>query len=98
MMRGAYGSNAHADEGPAGLAASIVDTPDFAACVAQNVGESFLGRSFTDEDQGLRASLVQALQSNNYSMRALVRTLVRADAYRAANNLASGVWREGATP
>lgn len=98
MMRGAYGSNAHADEGPAGLAASIVDTPDFASCVAQNVGESFLGRSFTDDDQALRASLVQALQGNHYSMRALVRTLLRADAYRAANNLASGVWREGATP
>lgn len=98
MLRGAYGSTAHADEGPAGLARAVVDTPEFAACVVQNVGESFLGRSFTAEDQPLRDSLAAALRDNGFRMRALVRALVRADAYRNANNLASGAWREGATP
>ncbi len=98
MLRGAYGSTAHADEGPAGLARAIVDTPEFAACVVQNVGESFLGRSFTEEDQPLRESMATALREGGYRMRGMVRTLVRADAYRHANNLASGAWREGGTP
>ena len=98
MLRGAYGSPAHADEGPAGLARSIVAAPEFASCVAQNVSESFLGRSLTAEDQPLQESLVTALQGNGFRMRALVRTLVRADAYRNANNLASGAWRAGVTP
>ncbi|MDB4928768.1 MAG: hypothetical protein JWM10_1252 [Myxococcaceae bacterium] len=98
MLRGAYGSTAHADEGPAGLARAVVDAPEFAACVAQNVSESFLGRSLTEEDRPLQESLVTALRTNGYRMRPLVRALVRADAYRNANNLASGAWREGATP
>ena len=98
MFRGAYGSTAHADEGPAGLARAVVEAPEFASCVAQNVSESFLGRSLTAEDQPLQESLVAALRTGGFRMRALVRTLVRADAYRNANNLASGAWREGATP
>lgn len=98
MLRGAYGSTAHADEGPPGLGRAIVDAPEFATCVAQNVSESFLGRSLTEEDQPLQASLVTALRTGGFRMRGLVRTLVRADAYRTANNLASGAWREGATP
>ena len=98
MLRGAYGSTEHADEGPAGLARAVVDTPEFASCVAQNVSESFLGRSLTAEDQGLQETLVTALRTNGFRMRPLVRALVRADAYRNANNLASGAWREGSTP
>ena len=62
------------------------------------MSESFLGRSLTAEDQPLQESLVTALQGNGFRMRALVRTLVRADAYRNANNLASGAWRAGVTP
>lgn len=98
MLRGAYGSTAHADEGPAGLGRAVVDAPGFAACVARNVSESFLGRSLTAEDQGLQESLVAALRTGGFRMRGLVRALVRTDAYRNANNLASGAWREGSMP
>lgn len=98
MIRGGYGSLAHADEGPAGLARAVVDAPEFASCVVKNVSESFLGRSLTAEDQPLQESLVTALRGGGFRMRALVRALLRADAYRAANNLASGAWREGAMP
>ncbi|MBP6829271.1 MAG: DUF1585 domain-containing protein [Deltaproteobacteria bacterium] len=98
MLRGAYGSLAHADEGPPGLARAIVDAPEFASCVVKNVSESFLGRSLTAEDQPLQESLVTSLRSGGFRMRSMVRTLLRADAYRAANNLASSTWREGAMP
>lgn len=66
--------------------------------MVKNVSESFLGRSLTAEDQPLQESLVTSLRSGGFRMRSMVRTLLRADAYRAANNLASSTWREGAMP
>ncbi len=98
MLRGAYGSPQHADEGPAGIAQVITADPNFAGCVAQNVGEAFLGRTFTADDQALRDTLSTALSSNGFRMRALVRALLRADAYRRANNLDPAAASQGANP
>jgi hypothetical protein len=47
----------------------------------------------------MHASLVQALRTGGFRTRALVRALLRADAYRSANNLTAEAWRieQGAT-
>lgn len=94
-LRGAYGSRAHADEGPAGLARDVTASPDFGRCVVSNVAESFLGRELTSEDDALRASLATSFSEGGYRVRALVRALVMADAYRRVNNLTPEAWREG---
>ncbi len=99
MIRGGYGSTTNADLGPAGLGAAMTSSPEFAQCVVTKVTESFLGRSLTAEDSAMHASLVQALRTGGFRTRALVRALLRAEAYRDANNLTADAWRieQGAT-
>jgi len=93
-LRGAYASPANADDGPAALATYLTSTSQFESCVAQNVASSFLGRPLTSDDADLQSQLAQTFQaSGKYSMRALVRALVKSDAYRAGNNLSSAEWR-----
>jgi hypothetical protein len=89
-MTGGNGGPSHADAGPLGLAKEIEADPGFAACVAQNVASSFLGRALTRDDAALEQSLTAAFVGGNYHMRALVRALVLSDAYAHANNLATG--------
>ncbi|MEZ4394644.1 MAG: DUF1585 domain-containing protein [Polyangiales bacterium] len=93
MIRGGYGSTANADLGPAGLAAQMTASPEFAQCVVTKVTESFLGRTLTAEDSGLHARLVQMLRGTGFRTGALVRALVRDPAYREANNLTPEAWR-----
>ena len=94
MIRGGYGSLANADAGPAGLGRQMTAAPEFAQCVVTKVTESFLGRSLNAEDAALHASLVQALRNGNFRPRALVRALIRAEAYRESNNLTPEAWRQ----
>lgn len=95
LLRGAYGSEANADLGPAGFADYLTSTSQFESCVAENVTAGFLGRNLTSEDETLKSTLADVLAKNNFQMRALVRALVKSDAYKAANNLSSTKWREG---
>src|SRR5208282_2828817 len=86
MLRSAYGSPAHADATPAGAAAEITRSPEFAACAVQRVTSSFLGRPTTPDDEPLLHSLGDEFVKSGYRMRALVRALVHSSAYRRANN------------
>jgi hypothetical protein len=95
LLRGSYGSAANADAGPAALARTLVASPEFAPCVAENIAQSFLGRTLEAEDNALKQTLTQAFVSSGYRMRALVRALIRSDAYRASNNLTSTAARMG---
>lgn len=94
QLRGGYGSEENAEAGPQALAEKLVATNEFATCAARNVATSFLGRPLSADDTALQEQLADELVLNGYSMRALVRALVRSDAYRKANNLGSTVWRE----
>ncbi len=98
MLRGAYGSTTNADAGPVGMGRAITAMPEFAQCAASQVAESFLGRSLTRDDTLLREQLTAALRNGGFHPRALVRAMLRADAYRNANNLSAAAWREGAMP
>jgi hypothetical protein len=98
QLRGAYGSVATAEAGPAGLGTWLSARPEFAACMVENVAESFLGREFSDEDAALRTALTQAVTAGGYRMRALVRALVLSDRYRRSNNLTPTAWRQGGAP
>jgi hypothetical protein len=97
-LRGAYGSIANAEAGPAGLAAELTESSDFQACAAQSVTESFLGRSATPDDASLLRDLARTFVASGYRMRALVAALVRSEAYKKANNLSSSAWREEGSP
>lgn len=94
-MRGSYGSHEHAEEGPAGLGRYLVGSERFAPCVAERVTSSFLGRPTTGDDAALLTQVQKAFVEGNYRMKPLVRELVRAAAYRDANNLSSAAWRNG---
>lgn len=85
-LRGAHASPANAAAGPKALAAEIVGSEEFPACVAHNVATSFLGRPLTEDDQALRAELTDAFKSSGFRMRALVGALVKSDAYRLVND------------
>ncbi len=97
MLRSAYGSPDNAEAGPAGAGRAITQSPDFAACAAENVATAFLGRTLGADDDAYKRSLVQSFTSGNYRMRALVRAVVLSDSYRNANNLSPDAWRQGAS-
>jgi hypothetical protein len=97
-LRGAYVSSEHAEAGPRGLGEEIAGSPLFASCVAQNVASSFLGRTLTDDDDGLRDQLAKQLEQSNFRVKAMVKALVKSDAYRKANNLTADAWREEVGP
>jgi hypothetical protein len=94
-LRGAYAATDHAEAGPAGIAAALVGSSDFALCAAENIASSFLGRPLTSDDQALQAQLAAAFEHAGYKMRALVKALLESDAYRSENNLSSSVLRQG---
>jgi hypothetical protein len=94
-LRSAYGSPEHADATPAGLARDVTHMPEFASCAVQRVTSSFLGRPTTPDDAALLQSLTDTLVRSGFHMKALVRQLVRSDAYRKSNNLSSTTWRGG---
>jgi hypothetical protein len=94
-MRGAYASSDHAEAGPTGMAAELIGTSDFAMCAAENVAASFLGRPLTSDDDTLKTQLAAAFANGGFKMRALVRALLRSDAYRSENDLTSTVLRQG---
>jgi hypothetical protein len=98
LLRGAYPSDENANAGPAGIAQNLVTSKDFPTCIAQKLTESFLGRPVSTDDAALEQQLVDVLNQNGYKMTALVRTLVKADAYKSANNLTSSAWRKAPTP
>ncbi|HND09130.1 MAG TPA: DUF1585 domain-containing protein [Pseudomonadota bacterium] len=95
MLRGAYGSPDNADAMAQGLGDYLVGRADFAPCVAQNMAESFLGRSLGAEDSQLRDALTQTLVDGKYRVKPLVKALLTSQQYRAANNLSSTAWRQG---
>lgn len=88
-LRSAYGSIAHADAAPAGAGQDITKMPEFAQCAVQRVTSSFLGRPTNPDDAALLASLEASFVAGHYSMRALVRGIVRSPEYRKANNMSS---------
>lgn len=86
-LRGASGSVEHAEIGPSGIAKQIVESPDFAPCVVQNVMQSFLGRSLTSGDSRWKEELTKAFVQGGYRMRALVRAIVTSRRYRDGNDM-----------
>jgi hypothetical protein len=94
-LRSAYGSPEHADQTPAGAGHDITAMPEFAQCAVQRVTSSFLGRAVTADDDALMQTLTAEFTKGGYRMRALVRAIVRSDAYRKSNNLSSTTWRGG---
>ena len=97
VLRSAYGSAANAEAGPLGAGRAITQSPEFAACAAENVATAFLGRSLGVDDEAFKSGLSQTFSAGGYRMRALVRAVVLSDAYRNANNLDSDTWRQGAS-
>jgi hypothetical protein len=97
-LRSSYGSQDNVKAGPAGLANYIVNSKQFAPCVVQNIATSFLGRVLNSDDAALMSELQDTFVGNDYRMKALVRALVRADAYRNANNLSYSAWHKGGQP
>ena len=96
-LRSAYGSPAHADATPAGAAADITKSPDFAACAVDRVTSSFLGRPTTPDDSALLTQLTQEFTKSGYKMRALVLAIMRSQDYLRSNNLSGDAWRGGTT-
>lgn len=95
MLRGAYASTEHADQGPAGLGQYLAGKPEFAHCAAQNFAQSFLGRDMRTEDGELLQQLADELVSSGFRPRAMIKKLLTSPAYRSANNLSSTVIRQG---
>jgi len=85
-LRGAYGSPAHAETGPGGLARELVSAPEFAPCVVENVAQSLLGRTLAPEDDAWKVSLVKTFVDGGYRMKALVRAIVKSPRYREGND------------
>lgn len=92
-LRSAYASPEHADATPVGAAEDITKMPEFAQCAVQRITSSFLGRQTTADDDALLASLTGTFVGSGYRTRALVRAILKSDAYRRANDLGSATWR-----
>jgi hypothetical protein len=90
-LRGAYAAPAHAEAGPAGLARDIVQAPEFAPCVVQNVTQALLGRALAPEDDAWKNQLVKTFVDGGYRMRALVRAIMTSPRYRAGNDMQAQV-------
>jgi hypothetical protein len=87
QLRGAYASPPHAEAGPAGLAAEIVRSPEFAPCVVENIAGSLLGRPLAAEDAAWKAQLAATFVDGGYRARALVKAIVTSPRYRDANDV-----------
>ncbi len=86
QLRGAYAAPSRAEAGPAGLAAEVAASPDFAPCVVSTVASGLLGRALTADDAAWKARLVSAFTEGGYRMRALVRAIVTSPRYRDGND------------
>jgi hypothetical protein len=98
LLRGAYASVEHAAAGAAGAGLAVTQAPEFASCAVQRIASSFLGRPLTSDDDGWVEALTKTFRDAHLHPRALVRAIVRSDAYRQTNNLRSALWRAGAAP
>jgi hypothetical protein len=87
MLRSAYGSPKHADEGAAGAGRDIVAMPEFASCAVERVASSLLGRPTAEEDAAFLASLTAKFVSSGFRMKPLVAAVLRSEAYRRAHEL-----------
>lgn len=94
-LRGAYASLPNVEAGPQGFAKALISSSDFERCAAQNVASSFLGRALTPDDAALQDSLAKTFVAGGYKMRAMVKALLKSDAYKKANNLTSTALRQG---
>jgi hypothetical protein len=97
LLRSAYGSPEHADAAATGLAHDFAAKPEFASCAVDHVASSLLGRPTVDADAPLLQTLTQQFESSGYKMKAVVRGVLRSDAYRRANHL-SAADRPGGEP
>jgi hypothetical protein len=86
-LRSAYASIENAEAGPAGLAQAVANGPEFAACATKNVTESLLGRRTASGDEALLGDLERTFKEGGLRMRALVRAIVKSNAYRNANSV-----------
>ena len=86
-LRGAYAAPAHADAGPTGMAEELVNAPELAPCVVENVAQSLLGRALAPEDDAWKTQLVKVFVDGGYRMKALVRAIVKSPRYRDANDV-----------
>jgi hypothetical protein len=91
LLRGAHASVEHAAAGAVGAALALTEAPEFASCAVERIAASFLGRPLTSDDDGLVDGLTRTFREAGLRPRALVRALVRSDAYQRANNLRSTV-------
>ncbi len=98
MLLGAYASQTNADLGPRGFAEATVADPAFAECIVSTVASSFLGRIMVTDDATRLSTWKTALTSGGFRMRALIREILKSDAYRNANNLNSTLWRKEEGP
>jgi hypothetical protein len=86
QLRGAYAAPSRAEAGPAGLAAEVVASPDFAPCVVQTVASGLLGRALTSDDAVWKAKLSAGFAAGGYRLRELVRAIVTSPRYREGND------------
>jgi hypothetical protein len=93
FLRGAYASEAHANEGLEGAGRDITASPDFARCAAQRVTASFLGRPLTPDDQALLGEMTDTFTRNGFRVKPLVKAILKSPTYARANNLSSSTWR-----
>jgi hypothetical protein len=85
VLAGAHAAPAHADAGPAGLAAELASAPELAPCVVQHVAESLLARPLTAADEPWQRELAATFVAGGYRMRALAKAIVTSDRYRAGD-------------
>lgn len=95
-LRSAYASPEHTDATPTGAGQDITKMPEFAQCAVQRIASSFLGRPTTPDDDPLLASLTAGFVGSGYRTKALVKAILKSDAYRRSNNVSSDTWRGGA--
>ena len=95
-LYGTYSSTENTAAGPKGMGTYIVNHPDYASCVVSQVASSLLGRALNEDDKARQEAWAGDLVNSGYRMKSLVRSIVKSDAYRAANNLLSNAWRGGA--
>jgi hypothetical protein len=68
--------------GPAQLAPQLRQHPAVSRCMAKQMFRYAFGRSEGDGDNCAVAAMERALRENNFSFRAMIRALVRSDAFR----------------
>ena len=98
FLKGAYGSPANADRGPAGLGADVAASPDFARCVVSTVADALMPGGLGEGDSLASASFTKTFVENGYRIRPLLRAMFTSDIYRSTSNLSSAAWRAAEAP